>query len=829
MEQNNIQEIEEQSFNDIISSKKIRIPKIQRDYAQGRINKEVKEIRKSLVHNLMLVVKGKTPSVQLDFVYGSDRLGAFEPLDGQQRLTTLFLLHWVLGVDLRTHDGKEAVLTYETRSTTEAFCKELVKHSARQFVEEAEKKSNKKEQTCTPSEIIKARDWFQWSWNSDPSISSMLVMIDAICNEMDWALNLSDCQTRLKNITFDSLDLGELGMSDELFIKMNARGKQLSDFDKMKSTLEEELQLLQQEKDINGNPLATMDVETKWRTCMDGKWIDLFWKKYASNEINKLASDTDSDYIARMSIAEESERKMKKLILRLIGMQLFAKHPADANLYEATYNLNEDNLDDILVVYHDSLLKWRNETKDLLSNTVQAIDFKQLIEDVNLLIYKDSVSTYNDVTSLLPKAVAWKNDYVSYFDQFVTASRIGNDFYVTFYGIIKFLRLCPLKNADDIYDKFTNQSWLANFADWTRLVRNVCNNDNNTDRIDKIDKTSKSFAALDSLIDNLVTFISENSLDVYSDNHVVMLFISSYDYNKKDNQGIDNQSIDEEIDKAKLKLSSDKRWEDAINVAEQDPYLWGQIRCLVGWANGDYDDFISYRDCLLKIISLANNDLDRYYLALLCHNPMCWKKTNKLFEFNRERDTSVKRYLRDKYDDTYGKFIKEFIDDWIKWDKNASLQMFCDKLISEYFSIDWVSCLKDFPSIISRCRKKCLGIDKGHVILYELKTIESHCYDPILLYFNCLIKEMFKSESTDNSMLPGIECHYFDSKGDYHHAIQLVVGEKECILKWGTNDGEYVLYRTAYEDEIYTSTSEAIYAMKRIINTYRTDYDINKA
>ena len=229
-------------FEDLMQSQ-IRIPQIQRDYAQGREHKEVKEIRNHFVRSLMHVVTGKRAEAQLDFVYGTDRDNAFEPLDGQQRLTTLFLLHWVLGVNLKT--GKdEPILTYETRSTSEAFCKELVRHSAKQFVDEAYVKTEKSKEkgqkiVYTPKEIIKDRDWFQWGWRFDPTINSMLVMIDAICEQMDWTLDLTECRERLKNITFNHLDLGKMGMSDELFIKMNARGKLLSYLDKLKSTLEE--------------------------------------------------------------------------------------------------------------------------------------------------------------------------------------------------------------------------------------------------------------------------------------------------------------------------------------------------------------------------------------------------------------------------------------------------------------------------------------------------------------------------------------------------------------------------------------------------------------
>ncbi|MEZ4879292.1 MAG: DUF262 domain-containing protein [Chitinophagales bacterium] len=73
---------------------KVEIPIIQRDYAQGREREE--ELRENFLKFLLEAVNG-TPK-ELDFVYGSVKDKIFQPLDGQQRLTTLFLLHWFIAV-----------------------------------------------------------------------------------------------------------------------------------------------------------------------------------------------------------------------------------------------------------------------------------------------------------------------------------------------------------------------------------------------------------------------------------------------------------------------------------------------------------------------------------------------------------------------------------------------------------------------------------------------------------------------------------------------------------------------------------------------------------
>src|SRR5215831_19306862 len=72
---------------------KIKIPLIQRDYVQGKSNKS--EIRQEFLKTLKNYLE-EGENKDLDFVYGYKKEEEFIPLDGQQRLTTLFLLHTYL-------------------------------------------------------------------------------------------------------------------------------------------------------------------------------------------------------------------------------------------------------------------------------------------------------------------------------------------------------------------------------------------------------------------------------------------------------------------------------------------------------------------------------------------------------------------------------------------------------------------------------------------------------------------------------------------------------------------------------------------------------------
>lgn len=241
-----------------VSLKKISIPIIQRDYAQGRRNPDIDRVRDRFLESLYKAVT-KQP-ITLDFVYGDiDEKGVMTPLDGQQRLTTLFLLHWYAA-------KKENILaeewqflkkfSYETRYSARYFCKELVDFSP-SF-------------EGVLSENITNQSWFPLDWAKDPTISSMLVMLDEIDDKFKKVSGIWD---NLKNnaVTFYFLPIKDMGLTDELYIKMNSRGKPLTQFEHFKAEFE--------------NEIRRIDNETAERIIskIDGSWTDLLWRYRSSD------------------------------------------------------------------------------------------------------------------------------------------------------------------------------------------------------------------------------------------------------------------------------------------------------------------------------------------------------------------------------------------------------------------------------------------------------------------------------------------------------------------------------------------------------------------
>ena len=108
---------------------RIEIPLIQRDYAQGRRGVKVDEIRETFLDVLYVALAGANPQpVSLDFIYGEIDHGTLQPLDGQQRLTTLFLLHWYIAARAGVLDSSApwTRFSYATRQSARRFCERLV-------------------------------------------------------------------------------------------------------------------------------------------------------------------------------------------------------------------------------------------------------------------------------------------------------------------------------------------------------------------------------------------------------------------------------------------------------------------------------------------------------------------------------------------------------------------------------------------------------------------------------------------------------------------------------------------------------------------------------
>lgn len=241
------------------SIRAIEIPLIQRDYAQGRKGSAIEEIRTGFLEVLLDAVAGGEP-VGLDFVYGRVARGILHPLDGQQRLSTLFLLHWYVASAAGRLDPEApwTRFSYETRPSARLFCQRLAANPLPRGETSA-------------SAWITDQEWYLHVWKNDPTIQAMLVMIDSIHARIQDTypdLDPDAAWDRLTDpdspaIAFYLLPLDDMTSDEDLYIKMNSRGKPLTPFENFKARFEQDI--------------AHTNRADEFAHKVDGRWSDLLW------------------------------------------------------------------------------------------------------------------------------------------------------------------------------------------------------------------------------------------------------------------------------------------------------------------------------------------------------------------------------------------------------------------------------------------------------------------------------------------------------------------------------------------------------------------------
>lgn len=308
------------NFKELTDKNKIEIPIIQRDYAQGR--EEEKIIREKFLENIFKHLK-EDKEMRLDLVYGRQKNDTFLPLDGQQRLTTIFLLYWYFGRKEKK-DKKDIEFlekfTYETRASSREFCQELVKSDI---------------EICESDELskkIKNEKWFLYF--NDPTVKSMLTMIDAI---HDKGKNSNGYFEKLEKLKFQLILLEDFNLEDDLYIKMNARGKKLTDFEIFKAEFEKFLE----EKDKARKEKFTEKIDTEW--------TDLFWKLGFKKDdlidepfMNYFYFISEMLYFKTEAKTEKDFENMKKNISGLIK-EIYFKDESIEFFFKAIENLERIN------------------------------------------------------------------------------------------------------------------------------------------------------------------------------------------------------------------------------------------------------------------------------------------------------------------------------------------------------------------------------------------------------------------------------------------------------------------------------------------------------
>lgn len=360
------------TFWQLLTQKVIEIPIIQRDYAQGRKGKEY--IRKNFLEQIGRAIginsdTAEKEYTELDFVYGSEyasdknnyELHTMYPLDGQQRLTTLWLIHWYVAYKSENLTSAKSVLqnfSYETRDTSRDFC-----HNLCEMKYDSETKDI--------VHCIMKQKWFYSAWKQDPTIQAMLRMLrgtkttkngkDFIDGIEELFLNTEkekykeiweDLTGDNCKIVFNFLPLSsyELPLSDDLYIKMNARGKALTDMENLKADLIGWMRSENNKSIFSDEMCANISAE------IDNMWTDLFWEnKNEDGNIDEIFFAFLNRYFLGELIVHGKDKNNKEYSGNFLQDGTQDSKPVEFDYFYGTYYENNNNKtnNDTRIAYRD--------------------------------------------------------------------------------------------------------------------------------------------------------------------------------------------------------------------------------------------------------------------------------------------------------------------------------------------------------------------------------------------------------------------------------------------------------------------------------------------
>ena len=240
--------LKDENLLTLFSLNNMIVPEIQREYVWGNnsdvLEKFLQELEKKAspcqechhVHTNKNINVGFLYSYKPSYVkYESERILDEFLIDGQQRITTLFLLLLYrstiekriddfLTICRADEDGLHMGFNYKVRSLTQQFLVQLIRHA--------------KDGGCSAFDFIMDLDnsphWFLDDYKNDPTVMSMISALKSIKKIFGNTSNFY-FDYLLTNIHFWHFKTEATSQGEELYITMNSRGEQLSDNEMQKS------------------------------------------------------------------------------------------------------------------------------------------------------------------------------------------------------------------------------------------------------------------------------------------------------------------------------------------------------------------------------------------------------------------------------------------------------------------------------------------------------------------------------------------------------------------------------------------------------------------
>lgn len=420
---------------------------------------------------------------------------------------------------------------------------------------------------------IENQTWFYSEWKQDPTVYGMLTMLfgnnqnDSSDNIFDifghdketltkyWKL-LTSNNIEQSPIMFNHTIIGseELPLSDDLYIKMNARGKPLTNFENFKAEVI---------KWVSEN--VSKEESIRVASKFDNEWTDIFWE----NGLGKSVHNVEELFFAFFNRIYYqyvvTERNSEEFVLS----EKNSDKNSEYRRFSGSKNKHEKNSGDKFVTFQ-SLEPYTSRLKKVLTSLETIFQGIRQIDLSTLQPY------WKKDFYFIPRYILDKDIPKQLTDEILDFTTINQQERVAFYAICKYF-LSPSHDDDE----------KESLSHWMRFVWNLISDKDSggADTIRSVSAIQQAVALIDMI---------ENPRRVYGE-----LYEKSSEYRQKlKNNTVLKHRFIEEIEKVIQILHPDcnvmlpswaKDWEQAIIEAEKFRLFNGSIGVLFHNEDGEID------------------------------------------------------------------------------------------------------------------------------------------------------------------------------------------------------------------------------------------------
>ena len=239
MKYNKLETGKSYTLKDLFSKdNKIIIPDLQRDYCWGTQNKDRIELVSNFVKNIKENGFRKNETeLNLGLIYGYEvPIGHIQLCDGQQRITTLFLLLGMVNRNCNNAFQAQLISKTELDDDKEPYLQYAIRESSLYFLSDLVVSFFLKSDISLVDDI-KKQPWYFKDYDLDPSIQSMLSAMRIIESELKGIDVMAFGEYLIQKLLFIYYDMGSRKNGEETFVIINTTGEPLSATENLKPKL----------------------------------------------------------------------------------------------------------------------------------------------------------------------------------------------------------------------------------------------------------------------------------------------------------------------------------------------------------------------------------------------------------------------------------------------------------------------------------------------------------------------------------------------------------------------------------------------------------------